>query len=520
MALRFFCAIIAAKFFREVMMLLKISPSLEDFKSFAQNSNLIAVSANINTDLDTPVSIFYKIVENGRGFILESVDTTQQAFGRFSFVGAQPFVELQVFKSKILFRDGDLMKYIGGNPVDAIKKFMSRYKPANFDKNLPLANGGMVGYFNFEIAATFDRIRGLELDDEELLGQFMICRVLIVLDALKNSARLIYLAEINNQTNLDELYTEISACMNEIAKKIAAPLKISAEVEKNPRESINFLKKYGDAPPEVLKAIERAKEYIFAGDIFQVVPSKQFLAKISKPAFLFYRKLRQVNPSPYMFYINFGSVKLVGASPEMLVKISGKKVFTYPIAGTRRRGKDFDEDFALAADLKADIKENAEHSMLVDLARNDLGRISVPGTVKVEKLREVEYFSHVMHMVSSVTGILEENFTPIDVLKATFPAGTVSGAPKLRAMEIINELEPVRRKTYAGTVGYMDFCGNMDMCITLRTIRIENDANLVIQTGAGIVADSIPINEYREFLQKAKALFEVVEEVENNDSPA
>ncbi len=494
--------------------MLKIFPSLEEFQTFARSSNLIAVSADINTDLDTPVSIFYKIVGGGRGFILESVDTTQQAFGRFSFVGAEPFVELQVFKSKIIFRDGDLMKSIEGQPVDAIKKFMSRYKPAALDKNLPLANGGMVGYFNFEVAATFDRIRGLELDDEELLGQFMICRVLIVLDALKNSARLIYFADVKDK-NLPELYKEISARMNQIAEKISEPLKISAP-EKIPHAPINFMARYGDAPPEVLAAIERAKEYIFAGDIFQVVPSKQFRAKISKPAFLFYRKLRQVNPSPYMFYLNFGSVKLVGASPEMLVKVAGKKIFTYPIAGTRRRGKNAEEDLALAADLKADIKENAEHSMLVDLARNDLGRISEAGTVKVDKLRQVEYFSHVMHMVSSVVGTLKENFTAIDVLKATFPAGTVSGAPKLRAMEIIHELEPVRRKSYAGTVGYMDFCGNMDMCITLRTLRIDNDVNAVIQTGAGIVADSVPLNEYREFLQKAKALFEVVEEVENN----
>ena len=494
--------------------MLKISPTLEEFQNFAQNSNLIAVSAEINTDLDTPVSIYYKLVDAGEGFILESVDTTQQAFGRFSFVGAEPFVRLQVFKDKIIFRDGDLMKSIVGAPVDAIKKFMSRYKPASIDKNLPLANGGMVGYFNFEIAATFDRIRGLALGDEELLGQFMICRVMIVLDALKNSARLIYLADVKNR-DVNELYADISARMNELAEKISAPLKLPV-VERISHEPIDFMARYGEAPPEVLSAIERAKEYIFAGDIFQVVPSKQFRARITRPPFLFYRKLRQVNPSPYMFYINFGSVKLVGASPEMLVKVAGKKVFTYPIAGTRRRGQTPDEDIALAAELKADIKENAEHAMLVDLARNDLGRISVAGSVKVDKLREVEYFSHVMHLVSSVSGELKDSLTPIDVLQATFPAGTVSGAPKLRAMEIIRELEPVRRETYAGTVGYMDFCGNMDMCITLRTIRVENDSDAVIQAGAGIVADSIPLNEYREFLQKAKALFEVVEEVENH----
>ena len=246
------------------------------------------------------------------------------------------------------------------------------------------------------------------------------------------------------------------------------------------------------------------------------MPSRQFRAKITKPSFHFYRRLRQVNPSPYMFYINFGSVKLVGASPEMLVKVAGKQIFTYPIAGTRKRGKDAAEDAALAADLTADAKECAEHSMLVDLARNDIGRISDAGTVRVTKLRKVEYFSHVMHMVSEVTGRLKQGFTPMDVLRATFPAGTVSGAPKLRAMEIIHDLEPVKRNTYSGTVGYMDFAGNMDMCITLRTMRIENDDTAVIQSGAGIVADSVPEREYQEILQKSKALFEVVEEVEND----
>lgn len=246
------------------------------------------------------------------------------------------------------------------------------------------------------------------------------------------------------------------------------------------------------------------------------MPSRQFRAKITKPSFHFYRRLRQVNPSPYMFYINFGSVKLVGASPEMLVKVAGKQIFTYPIAGTRKRGKDAAEDAALAADLTADAKECAEHSMLVDLARNDIGRISDAGTVRVTKLRKVEYFSHVMHMVSEVTGRLRQGFTPMDVLRATFPAGTVSGAPKLRAMEIIHDLEPVKRDTYSGTVGYMDFAGNMDMCITLRTMRIENDDTAVIQSGAGIVADSVPEREYQEILQKSEALFEVVEEVEND----
>ena len=268
-------------------------------------------------------------------------------------------------------------------------------------------------------------------------------------------------------------------------------------------------------PAEFASTIKKCKDYIVAGDIFQVVPSRQFREKITKPAFHFYRRLRQVNPSPYMFYLNFGKKKFVAASPEMLVKVAGKQVYTYPIAGTRRRGVSEEEDQALEKELKADIKERAEHSMLVDLARNDIGRISEPGSVVVTKLQEVERFSHVMHMVSEVMGTLKKGFTPMDVIKACFPAGTVSGAPKLRAMEIIQELEPVKRGAYSGTVGYMDFNGNMDMCITLRTMVIDGD-NAFIQSGAGIVYDSQAEFEYNEILQKSKAMFKVVEEVEND----
>ena len=494
---------------------MKLTPSLEKFNQLAKETNLIAVSTEINMDMDTPVSIFYKLVNDGNGFILESVDTTHQQFGRYSFIGAEPFARLQVFKGKLMIRENDLMKSIEGSPVESIKKYMERYKSAVEIKDIPLANGGMVGYLNYDIVSTFDRIRGKELGEEELLGQFMICRVLVVYDALKNSAKLIYLADLKDREP-QEVYGEIQEKMNGIIECLEAPSK-AHPAEKSTRKSpIDFLGKYGQVTDRFINAINKAKEHIFAGDIFQIVPSCQFREKITKPPFHFYRRLRQVNPSPYMFYLNFGSVKLVGASPEMLVKVSGDTVYTYPIAGTRKRGKSEAEDAELAADLKQDIKECAEHSMLVDLARNDIGRISDAGTVRVTKLLQIEKFSHVMHMVSEVVGTLKKGYTPMDVLKATFPAGTVSGAPKLRAMEIIHELEPVKRDTYSGTVGYMDFCGNMDMCITLRTMRIENNDTAVIQSGAGIVADSVPINEYNEILQKSKALFEVVEEVEND----
>ena len=494
---------------------MQIKPSLETFTALAETANLIAVSTELNMDMDTPVSVYYKLVDEQKGFILESVDTTQQQFGRYSFIGAEPFARLQVYKDKLMIKENDRMKCITGDPVTTIKQYMDRFHPALEDKDLPLANGGMVGYLNYEIVATFDRVRGLDLDEEELLGEFMICRVLVVFDALKNNARLIYLADVKDKDPA-AVYEESRERMAAVQQKLAGPVCAHPAETLPRREPVDFLKKFGQAPAEFLAAIRQAKEHIFAGDIFQVVPSRQFREKITKPCFHFYRRLRQVNPSPYMFYFNFGRVKLVGASPEMLVKVAGDEVYTYPIAGTRRRGADASEDAQLAQSLKADIKEVAEHSMLVDLARNDIGRISEAGSVRVTKLRQVEYFSHVMHMVSEVVGRLRQGYTPMDVLQATFPAGTVSGAPKLRAMEIIHELEPVRRGTYSGTVGYMDFAGNMDMCITLRTMRIEQDDTAVIQSGAGIVADSVPEKEYQEILQKSKAMFEVVEEVEND----
>ena len=514
-----------------------LQPSLARFKELAKTANLIAVTAELSMDLDTPVSVYCKLVGEAEGFILESVDTTHQQFGRYSFIGAEPFIRLQVFKNRLMIRENDLMKCLDGTPQETLKKYMEGFRPAVEDEELPLANGGMVGYLNYEIAATFDRVRTMTLGEDELLGQFMVCRHMVVFDALKNTARLIHLARVTEETALtrrstclrksihlarvteetaDAAYEEAARKMETIAERLRAPVAPAAKTAAKRGAPLDFLAKYESDSGDFIAAVEKAKEHIFAGDIFQVVPSRQFREKITKPSFHFYRRLRQVNPSPYMFYLNFGSVKLVGASPEMLVKVAGDKIFTYPIAGTRRRGRNDEEDAALAAELKADAKECAEHAMLVDLARNDIGRISEAGSVRVTKLKKIEKFSHVLHMVSEVVGRLKKECRPLDVLAAAFPAGTVSGAPKLRAMEIIRELEPVKRDTYAGTVGYMDFYGNMDMCITLRTMRIENDETAVIQAGAGIVADSVPENEYREILQKARALFEVVEEVEND----
>ena len=496
---------------------MKLTLNKDEFIAAAKSANLITISTELTMDLDTPVSIYYKLVGDKTGYIMESVDTTQQQFGRYSFIGGEPFVRVQVFADKLLVSENGLMKSIAGAPHETMKAYAARFTPSAADgEALPLVHGGLAGYFTYETAATFDRVRGVELDDEQLLGQFMMCRYLVVYDALKNSAQLHYLADIRTGEDTGELYDAIVERLAAMRARLAAPFTPPAAEPAKRKTPVDFMARYKTAPKDFLNVIDTIKEHIYAGDIFQAVPSFRFCEKITRPAFLFYRRLRQVNPSPYMFYYNFGEVKLVGASPEMLIKVSGKTVYTYPIAGTRKRGKNDEEDALLAADLRSDEKECAEHAMLVDLARNDLGRISVPGTVRVPKLMEVERFSHVSHMVSSVVGEIAPTYTPMDVLRATFPAGTVSGAPKLRAMEIIHEQEKENRGFYAGTVGYMDFRGNMDMCITLRTMCIENDDTAVIQSGAGIVKDSVPEKEYLEILQKAKALFEVVEEVENN----
>ena len=496
---------------------MKLTLNKDEFIAAAKSANLITISTELTMDLDTPVSIYYKLVGDKKGYIMESVDTTQQQFGRYSFIGGEPFVRVQVFADKLLVSENGLMKSIAGAPHETMKAYAARFTPSAADgEALPLVHGGLAGYFTYETAATFDRVRGVELDDEQLLGQFMMCRYLVVYDALKNSAQLHYLADIRAGEDTGELYDAIVERLAAMRARLAAPFTPPTAEPAKRKTPVDFMARYKTAPKDFLNVIDTIKEHIYAGDIFQAVPSFRFCEKITRPAFLFYRRLRQVNPSPYMFYYNFGEVKLVGASPEMLIKVSGKTVYTYPIAGTRKRGKNDEEDARLAADLRSDEKECAEHAMLVDLARNDLGRISVPGTVRVPKLMEVERFSHVSHMVSSVVGEIAPTYTPMDVLRATFPAGTVSGAPKLRAMEIIHEQEKENRGFYAGTVGYMDFRGNMDMCITLRTMCIENDDTAVIQSGAGIVKDSVPEKEYLEILQKAKALFEVVEEVENN----
>ncbi|WP_315437677.1 chorismate-binding protein, partial [uncultured Selenomonas sp.] len=358
---------------------MKLSLTKEEFIAAAKAANLITVSTELTMDLDTPVSIYYKLVGEKKGYIMESVDTTQQQFGRYSFIGGEPFVRVQVFADKLLINENGLMKSITGAPHDTMKAYAAHFTPAvTAEETLPLVHGGLAGYFTYETAATFDRVRGVEIGAEELLGQFMMCRYLVVYDALKNSAHLHYLADVREGDDAGELYDAVTERLAAMRARLAAPFTPLAAAESRRKEPVDFMARYGKAPASFLHTIDTIKEHIYAGDIFQAVPSFRFREKITRPAFLFYRRLRQVNPSPYMFYYNFGEVKLVGASPEMLIKVSSSTVYTYPIAGTRKRGKTDEEDALLALDLRSDEKECAEHAMLVDLARNDLGRISVP----------------------------------------------------------------------------------------------------------------------------------------------
>ncbi|EIW17082.1 MULTISPECIES: anthranilate synthase component I [Pelosinus] len=494
---------------------MEIIPSLADFSDLAKEHNLIPIFTDLSVDLDTPVSIYSKITGDNPGFILESADTSK-AFGRYSFIGADPFITVFGRSKKTEVRKGQDVTTIDAPPLVALQRILGQFSFPNIPE-LPPFSGGAVGYFNYETVGTWEKIRGMNIPEDEILGEFMFCRIIIVMDHLTHSAKLLYLASIESGIDIPAEYEKAVGHLRGLINKIQQSVAIAQNTDrKSEAQATPAAADDEKIKQNYLAMVEKAKEYIAAGDIFQVVLSKPFYLKTAKTPFNLYRRLRQVNPSPYMFFINVGNRQIVGASPEMLVKLEGGHVFTCPIAGTRPRGKNQEEDEKLAAELIADEKERAEHYMLVDLGRNDVGRVSMPGTVKVKRMLEVEKFSHVMHLVSEVSGVLNPKYTPMDVLAACFPAGTLSGAPKVRAMEIIHELEQLPRGPYGGAVGYFDFRNNMDTCITIRTMVIDGD-RVGIQTGAGIVADSVPEMEYQEILNKAKVLFKVIMEDENYD---
>jgi len=468
-------------------------PSKEQFIELSKQGNLIPVYKEIVADMETPVSAFKKISKNSEYcFLLESVEGGEN-IARYSFLGSNP---QKVFKFK-----GDK------DPFPGLEKIIKQYKPVKVE-GMPRFHGGLVGYISYDAVRHIESIPDKNPDDLKLPQmQFMLTDTLLAFDHVKHKILIISNAHV--ESNPEEAYKEAIKKIELLEKKLKKSLKpseieLSSESKKELKIKSNFTKE------EYESIVEKAKEYIKAGDIIQVVPSQRFETNFRGDALDVYRMLRVINPSPYMFYLKFNETKLVGASPEVMVRFENDIATIRPIAGTRPRGANEEEDKKLAEELLSSDKEKAEHIMLVDLARNDLGRVCKPETVKVTDLMGIEKYSHVMHIVSNVSGSLAEDKNAFDLLKASFPAGTVSGAPKVRAMEIIDELENVKRNTYAGVVGYFSFSGEMDTCITIRTLLLHKN-KAYIQAGGGVVADSIPEKEYEETVNKAKAVLKVIE---------
>jgi len=492
-----------------------IHPSFAEFSKLAKQGNLIPVYDVFSADLLTPVSAYLRIAQGARySFLLESVEGGEK-IARYTFAGAHPEEVFRYANGACVLEGPDKVIWEEKDPVTFLRERIQRFKPVRLP-GLPPLVAGAIGYFSYDMVRLIERIPK-KLRDE--IGLFdavlMFYHGLIAFDHVQHRLWIVRNVFTEGKESLQQKY---DAAVKEIAqtrKLLEKP--VAAEERKRKSET------QGSAPLEIesnfkksayLAAVKKAKEYIRAGDIFQVVISQRFSAKTQAEPFQIYRELRALNPSPYLFFLQLNDVAVVGSSPEMLVKVQGRDVFYRPIAGTRWRGKDEAEDARLEKEMLADEKERAEHIMLVDLGRNDLGRVCEYGSVRVEKLMTVERYSHVMHLVSSLRGQLRPDVDCFDALMACFPAGTVSGAPKVRAMEIIEELEKTRRGIYAGGILYLDFAGNLDSCIALRTMVIKNGV-AHIQAGGGIVADSTPIGEYEESVNKSKALQRALEAAHN-----
>ncbi|MBI4844162.1 MAG: anthranilate synthase component I [Nitrospirae bacterium] len=493
-------------------------PDLNKFKEKAKEGNLIPVYREILADLDTPLSAFLKL-RGKAGFLLESIEGGEK-WARYSFLGSEPSLIIEGKGKQMTIRRGKKREKVKfeRDPLEIVSAELKKYKPV-ITEGLPRFFGGFVGYIGYDTVRFFEKLPDMRRKSAGHPDMFlMLTDTLLVFDNLSQTIKVISNAYTEGKS-AEDAYKEAEIKINSIVKKLgtkAVPPKNPNKEKAERGEKINAEEGFvsGFTKEGFKAAVEKAKEYIRAGDIIQAVLSQNFERETEVNPLNAYRALRVINPSPYMFYINTGRSALVGSSPEILVRVEDDTVELRPIAGTRRRGRTKEEDISLEKELIKDPKELAEHIMLVDLGRNDVGRVAVTGSVKVTELMTVERYSHVMHIVSNVVGKLKKGLGSFDVLRASFPAGTVSGAPKIRAMEIIEELEPTKRGPYAGCVGYFDFSGNMDMCITIRTIIFKN-GRASIQAGAGIVADSDPELEYKETVNKAKGMFKAIEMAEN-----
>jgi anthranilate synthase component 1 len=483
-----------------------IRPDFKTFKRLARQGNLVPVYEDFTADLLTPVGAYLRIAGKAHyAFLLESVEGGE-TIARYTFVGANP---AEVFRSRgraCVVEAAGKRREFEDDPLEALRRMMQRYRPVRLP-GLPPLVGGAIGYFAYDMVRLFERIpaRGrddLHLDDAVL----MFYPGLLAFDHVQHRLWIIRNVFTEGPGSLRAKYDRAALEIRATRRALERPLppRRPARASGPLRVASNMSK------AAYLAAVRKAKAYIRAGDIFQVVPSQRFSARTHADPFEIYRALRVINPSPYLYFLRLGDVAVVGSSPEMLVKVQGRDAFYRPIAGTRPRGRDEKEDRALETELLADPKERAEHIMLVDLGRNDLGRVCEYGSVRVEKLMFVERYSHVMHLVSSLRGRLRPEVDCFDALAACFPAGTLSGAPKVRAMEIIDELEPTRRGIYGGAILYLDVSGNLDCCIALRTL-VAKGGRAYIQAGGGVVADSVPEREYQETVNKARAVLAALE---------
>jgi anthranilate synthase component I len=473
-------------------------PSLEQARELAREHTLVPLRHTFIADCETPVSAYLKLRGGGPSFLLESAE--QGRFGRWSFLGFRPRAVIR-FERGALVVDGERRSC--EDPYGAVATELARYRIAPLE-GLPPFAGGAVGLFGYDLVRTAEPTVGAANPDHVGVPEMalMISDVLLAFDHLKHEVTVISNVFVGD--DFERAYEAAVAAVAEVRERLAAPV---PRARAGGRSAPAFTSNMGSAG--YAAAVERAKEYIRAGDVYQVVPSQRWSADAPVEGFSIYRGLRTINPSPYMYFLDFGDFEIAGASPESLVKVSGRRVEQRPIAGTRPRGATVEDDLERARGLLGDEKERAEHVMLVDLGRNDLGRVCEYGSVKVDELMVVETYSHVMHIVSSVSGTLRQEVSAMDALRASLPAGTLSGAPKIRAMQIVDELEPVARGPYGGAIGYLSYTGVLDTCIYIRSALVK-EGRLHVQAGGGTVADSDPDYEVRETAAKAEAVFAAV----------
>ena len=487
-----------------------IQPDFREFQRLAKQGNLVPVYDVFSADLLTPVSAYLRIAQGARySFLLESVEGGEK-IARYTFAGAHPEEIFRYANGACVLESHDRVIWEERDPISFLRARMERFQPVRL-AGLPPLVAGAIGYFSYDMVRLIERLPRRLRDDIGLYdAMLMFYHGIIAFDHVQHRLWIVRNVYTEGPGSLKQKYEAAVRAIRGTRRLLEQPTPAETQKKAAPGKTARQKVSSNFKRPEYLAAVRTAKKYIRAGDIFQVVFSQRFSAKTTAGAFDIYRELRALNPSPYLFFLQMNDISVFGSSPEMLVRVRGRDVFYRPIAGTRPRGKDEAEDLRNEQTLLASEKERAEHIMLVDLGRNDLGRVCDYGTVKVEQFMTVERFSHVMHIVSSLRGRLREDVDCFDALMACFPAGTVSGAPKVRAMEIIEELEKTRRGIYAGGVLYLDFAGNLDSCIALRTMVIKNGVAHV-QAGGGIVADSTPAGEYEESVNKARALLASLE---------